>query len=58
MREDHQNIISITADKGIEGFDSIQNCGGTGSSMQIVGKVVKSPAKGQPIEVICTKVRK
>ena len=49
--------ISVVADKGIEGFDSIATCGGTGSSMKVSGKVVKSPAKGQPIEMICKKVR-
>jgi len=50
------NQLQLIADKGIEGFESISTCGGTGSSMKVSGKVVKSPAKGQPIEMICKKV--
>lgn len=47
----------MVAEKGkTEGFDAIASCGGTGSSFRITGTVVKSPAKGQEIELLATSV--
>lgn len=39
-----------------EGFECIAKAGGTGSSFRIVGTVVRSPAKGQAIELAATSV--
>jgi len=41
----------IITDGETEGFADTIKAGGTGSSFRIVGKVVKSPAKGQAVEV-------
>lgn len=49
--------IQAVAEKGkTEGFDSVGKSGGTGSSIKVVGQVVKSPAKGQAIEILATSV--
>jgi asparaginyl-tRNA synthetase len=39
-----------------EGFESIAGAGGTGASVSVTGRVVKSPAKGQAIELLVTGV--
>lgn len=39
-----------------EGFEEAMACGGAGASLSVLGKVIKSPAKGQEIEIKATKV--
>ena len=34
-----------------EGMEDVAKCGGVGASLAVVGQVVASPAKGQPIEI-------
>jgi len=49
--------LQVVVEKGkAEGFDSVGASGGTGASIRVVGEVVKSPAKGQSIEVNAIKV--
>jgi len=51
------NPIQVVVDKdSVEGAKDLATCGGTGSSLRIVGKIVKSPAKGQTIEVLAQKL--
>jgi asparaginyl-tRNA synthetase len=37
-----------------EGFDDAKGCGGTGSSFQLTGEVIESPAAGQAVELKVT----
>jgi glutathione S-transferase len=49
--------LQVVADKGkTEGFAAIAGCGGTHASFRIQGTVVKSPAKGQAIELVASSV--
>ncbi len=50
------NIQAVAEKDKTEGFASLASCGGTGSSVRVVGKVVKSPAKGQAVELLATSV--
>lgn len=49
--------LQVVAEKGkTEGFEAIAKSGGTGASFRFVGTVVKSPAKGQDVELAATAV--
>jgi asparaginyl-tRNA synthetase len=50
--------VQVVCEKGkSEGFEALTTCGGTGASVRFEGVVVKSPAKGQAIEVNATLVK-
>jgi asparaginyl-tRNA synthetase len=51
------DTLQTVVERGVTvGFDSVATAGGTGASFRIVGKVVKSPAKGQEIEIAASEV--
>ena len=50
--------VQVICEKGLsEGFEALSTCGGTGASVRCEGIVVKSPAKGQAIEVKASLVK-
>lgn len=49
--------LQVVAERGKTiGFEAIAGAGGTHASFRVVGNVVKSPAKGQAIELVATEV--
>lgn len=51
------NPIQVVVDKeNVQGAKDLGTCGGTGSSLRVTGKIVKSPAKGQTIEVLAQSI--
>eukprot|EP00941_MAST-03F_sp_MAST-3F-sp1_P001001 g1001.t1 len=48
---DLQVVVQNEGEWTTEGFDEVIECGGTGACLEVQGTVVKSPAKGQLIEV-------
>lgn len=50
-------VIQVVAEKGkTAGFETLATAGGTHASLKVVGQVVKSPAKGQAIEILATEL--
>ena len=49
--------LQVLAERGVAaGFEAVTGCGGTGASFRITGNVVKSPAKGQEVELVATEL--
>lgn len=50
------SIQCVCEDGKTEGFASLASAGATGASFKVEGELVKSPAKGQAVEVLALKV--
>lgn len=49
--------IQVVAERGkTANFEALAACGGTGASLRVLGTVVKSPAKGQEVEVTANEI--
>lgn len=46
-----ESLQCVLDSSSSEGFEECKNSGGTGASFQLVGKLIESPAAGQPVEM-------
>jgi len=46
--------IQLVMDQQCEGQSDVATCGGVGASIAVTGKVLKSPARGQLLEIHCS----
>jgi asparaginyl-tRNA synthetase len=51
-----QCVLTMAGEFETSGYAAALKCGGTGASLSITGKIIKSPAKGQTVELQATSV--